>query len=124
MKKPVLVFFVLALFLVGGCTMGTTNVSYVASAPAEKLCTLRIVPTLTVTQFNGEAVKWNGGFANWGEVKIPEGTHAFVLTYSAAQGHQTNIQFTGSFRAGRTYSMVAQPMSQNMVYISIVDGVL
>ncbi len=122
--QKLFLMFILAVFMIGGCTLGTTHIPYSAPAPQEKLCTLRIVPTLTVTQFDEEEVKWSGDFATWGVVQIPEGTHTFVLTYSAAHGYQTNIHFTASFLAGRAYSMVAQPVTQTTVRISIVEGVL
>lgn len=124
MKKFSLMFAIIAVFLINGCALGTTSIPYSASAPAEKLCTLRIIPSLTVTQFDGETVEWAADFATWAEVKIPEGTHTFILTYSAAHGYQRGIDFTASFEAGRTYSMVAQPISQQTVRISIVDGAL
>ena len=124
MKRSMLIFSSIIIFMLAGCTMGTTHIPYVASASPEKLCTLRIAPTLSVTQFNGESVKWIGDFASWGEVQIPEGTHAFILNYNAAHGYQRGLEFTASFAAGQTYSMVAQPMTQRTVRISIVDGAL
>ena len=124
MKKCILVFICLICLLLTACAMGTTHIPYTASAPAEKLCILRIVPTLTVTQFNGEEVKWIGGFATWGEVQIPEGTHTFVLNYNSAHGYQRGLNYTASFVAGRTYSMVAQPITQKSIRIGIVDGEL
>jgi hypothetical protein len=123
-KKFSLIFILLSVLMFAGCTMGTTKIPYTTSAPQEKLCTLRIVPTLEVTQFNGEAVKWIGDFATWGEVKIPEGTHKFVLNYSAAHGYQSGIRFTSAFIAGHTYSMSAQPIDQNTIRINITEGVL
>lgn len=125
MKNFISVFVIIAAFMVGGCAaLGTTNIPYAASVPPEKLCTLRVAPALTVTQFNGAAVTWEAAWGHWGEVKIPEGTHTFILNYSAAHGHATNISFTGNFTAGRTYSMVAQPITSTTVRISIVDGVI
>ena len=124
MKRHMLVFVGIMVFMLAGCAMGTTNIPYTASAPTEKLCTLRIAPTLTVTQFNGEQVKWAGDFASWGEVQIPEGSHTFMLNYNAAHGQQRGLAFTASFTAGRTYSMYAQPMTQTSIRVGIVDGVL
>ncbi len=124
MKKRFCILMILAVFMLAGCALGTSNIAYAPSAPPEKLCTLRIVPTLTVTEFDGAPVNWNGGFGSWGEVKIPEGTHTFILTYSAAHGYQRGLSFTASFAAGRTYSMVTQPISQTTVRIGIVDGAL
>ena len=124
MTKRFLTSMIIAVFMLAGCALGTTNIAYAPPAPPEKLCTLRILPSLTVTEFDGAAVNWNGGFGSWGEVKIPEGTHTFILTYSAAHGYQRGISFTASFMAGRVYSMVAQPMTQTTVRIGIVDGVL
>jgi hypothetical protein len=124
MKKPILVFISILIFMLAGCAMGTTNIPYTASVPAEKLCTLRIVPTLSVKQFDGQPVDWIGGFGSWAEVKIPEGTHTFILNYTSAHGSQTGMTYTASFEAGRTYSMVAQPMTQRTFRVSIVEGVL
>lgn len=125
MRKFIPVFIIIAAFIVGGCgALGTTNIPYAASVSPEKLCTLKVAPTLSVTHFNGEAVKWEAAWGHWGEVKIPEGTNSFILIYSAAHGHATDINFTGNFTAGRTYSMVAQPITNNTVRISIVDGVI
>ena len=124
MKKPILVFLSILIFMLAGCAMGTTNVTYVTSVPEDKLCTLRIIPTLGVKQFNGESVDWSGGFGDWVEVKIPAGTHTFVLNYFSAHGSQSGMTYTASFEAGRTYSMVAQPMTQRTFRVSIVEGVL
>ena len=124
MRRPILIFMAIMISMLAGCAMGTTNIPYAASVPAEKLCTLRIVPTLTVTQFNGEQVKWVGDFASWGEVQIPEGSHTFTLDYSAAHGYQRGLNFTATFVAGRTYSMFAQPMTQKSIRVGIVDGTL
>ena len=124
MKKTILMIIFSVVLMVTGCALGTTNIPYASSESPEKLCTLRLAPTISVTQFDGEAVNWAGDFAAWGEVKIPEGTHTFVLTYSAAHGHRSGINFIAVFEAGRTYSMVAQPTSGQSVQIRIVEGTL
>ena len=133
MKKIIPAFILIAILMVSGCAaLGTTQIQYAASAPPEKLCTLRVAPSLTITQFNGEAVNWAPAWGHWAEVQIPEGTHAFVLTYNTVHGGASNIQFSGNFTAPRTYSMIAQPMSQytfgsttkTTIQIRIVDGVI
>lgn len=133
MKKIIPVCILIVVFMMSGCAaLGTTKIQYAASASPEKLCTLRIAPALTVTQFNGEAVAWAPAWGHWAEVQIPEGTHAFVLNYNAAHGDASGIQFTGNFSAQRTYSMIAQPTNQytfgsttrTTIQIRIVDGVI
>ncbi|MDR1243335.1 MAG: hypothetical protein LBM00_11230 [Deltaproteobacteria bacterium] len=124
MKKLTLISIIIAVFMLAGCTLGTTKIPYASSVPQEKLCTLRIVPTLKVTLFDGEEVEWIGDFVTWAEVQIPEGTHEFVLDYGSAHGYQNGIRFTSSFTAGRTYSMFAQPITRNTVRIGVVEGVL
>ncbi len=99
--------------LLGGCVSAATPISYDNSAPPEKRCTLNVIATLTVKEFDGKSVNWAAGFGDsWAAVQIPEGSHTFVLDYSRqVQGgyhHQENIVFRyDGFVAGRTYQMVA-----------------
>ena len=59
MKKIIPAFILIAVFMVSGCAaLGTTKIQYISSASSEKLCTLKITPALTVTQFNDETVNW------------------------------------------------------------------
>lgn len=132
MKKIIPAFILIAVFMVSGCAaLGTTKIQYTSSASSEKLCTLKITPALTVTQFNDETVNWAPAWGHWAEVQIPEGTHTFVLTYNSAYGIQRGIRFTGNFIAQGFYSMIAQPISQytfgsttkTNIQIYIVDGI-
>ena len=99
-------------FILGGCLNAVTHVPYAGSAPPEKLCTLNIVGTLTVRQFDGENVDWSPSFGdNWASVQIPEGSHTFVVDYSRTVSGgwhtQSDIAVSGNFIAGRTYRMLA-----------------
>ena len=106
MKK--LLLAICAVFMLGGC--GTQHIQYATSVPPEKLCTLYIANTLSVTQFNGESVEWKvSGLSAWTMVQIPEGTHTFVADYERTvnYGSETayDIKGIGTFIAGRTYHM-------------------
>ncbi len=104
-----------AILVLGGCINAATNIPYASSTPAEKLCTLNIAGTLTVTDFDGAKVKWSPNFGdNWSSVQIPEGRHTFTLDYDRsvdAKGGRyfrngITVSYDG-FVAGRTYEMVA-----------------
>ena len=99
-------FIICCIFMLSGCLNATTNIPYTSSAPPEKLCTLIIASTLTVTKFDGEDVKWTTNFTDyWSSVQIPEGTHTFVADYMrTVQGgwqQEREMTFTGNFIAGR-----------------------
>jgi len=102
-----------SVLVLGGCVNTTKNIPYVSFAPPEKTCTLKIVGTLTVKQFNGKEVEWAAGFGDsWASVQIPEGSHTFVLDYerSVYDGRQYQsgiIVSYDNFIAGHTYQMVA-----------------
>ena len=101
-----------SVFMLGGCLNAATNIPYAGSAPPEKLCTLNIVGTLTVKQFDGEKVDWSPSFGdNWATVQVPEGSHTFMVDYSrtvpGGQHTQNDITVSGNFIAGRTYRMLA-----------------
>jgi predicted small lipoprotein YifL len=68
------------LFLLAGCGGKTTHIPYVSPAPPEKNCTLKIGSTLEVQRFDGRAVNFST------EVKIPEGSHTFVVSYHKEWG--------------------------------------
>jgi hypothetical protein len=75
----VVLFFVLA-----GC--GITQIPYVSPAPPEKNCTLKIIGTLTVKQFDGQNVEWKpNGMDAWAAVQIAGGSHTFVVDYEESE---------------------------------------
>jgi hypothetical protein len=98
-------------------TAGTTNIPYATSTPIHKLCFLRIDPRITVTQFDSEAVKWNGGFAKAGAVQIPEGKHTFILDFSGREGSAKNVHLAGDCVAGHTYTIIADPTRSTIQFI-------
>lgn len=106
MKK--LILTICAAFMLSGC--GAKGIHYATSVPPEKLCTLYIANTLSVTQFNGESVDWSvSPFSAWAMVQIPEGTHTFVADYERTMNYAResakDVKGGGIFIAGRTYHM-------------------
>ena len=108
------IFIIASMFMLVGCMSAATNIPYTSSAPQEKLCTLRVVGSLTVTKFDGEPVDWSPNFGDtWASVQIPEGRHTFMLDYDRtvdAQGgryyrNDIIVSYDG-FAAGRVYEMV------------------
>ena len=104
-----------SILMLAGCINAATNIPYASTTPPEKLCTLNVIATLTVTDFDGEKVSWSPDFGDsWSSVRIPEGRHTFTLDYHrnvGAQGEyhsQTSIRVSyDGFKSGRTYEMVA-----------------
>ena len=80
---------------------------------AEENCTIEIIATLTVVNFDGEEVKWRAAFGkSWVSKPITAGSHTFVLDYRRnVQGgthYQNGIAVNyDKFVAGHTYEMVA-----------------
>ena len=104
-----------SILMLAGCINAATNIPYASTTPPEKLCTLNVIATLTVTDFDGEKVSWSPDFGDsWSSVRIPEGRHTFTLDYHrnvGTQGEyhsQTDIRVSyDGFKPGRTYEMVA-----------------
>lgn len=101
------------VFLLGGCVNSATPIAYVHSVPPEQTCTLNIATILTVTEFDGQEVKWRAsGIDAWGSVQIPQGSHTFLLDYQRYvndRRHFRNgvfVRYDG-FKAGHTYEMIA-----------------
>ncbi len=113
--------------LLAGCVSAATPISYDNSAPPEKCCTLNVIATLTVKEFDGKTVNWAAGFGDsWAAVQIPEGSHTFVLDYSRqVQGgyhHQENIVFRyDGFVAGRIYEMIAAEGAEGRSFAGLGD---
>ena len=108
MKKLILIICI--VFMLNGC--GTHTIQYAASVPSEKLCTLYIANTLSVTRFNNESVDWSvspSSMKAWAMVQIPEGSHTFVADYKrtfyGATESAYDVSGSGNFIAGRTYHM-------------------
>jgi hypothetical protein len=108
-------FFVCIILALGGCMNAATPIPYTSPAPAGKLCTLKIISTLTVTEFDGAQVKWSPSFGDsWSSVQVSEGRHTFRLDYNRSAGTQggslyrsgITVSYDG-FVAGHTYEMVA-----------------
>lgn len=107
--------FIISVFMLVGCVSAATNIPYTSSAPQEKLCTLNVIATLTVTDFDGEKVNWSPNFGDsWSAVRIAEGRHTLTMDYDRNVGtqgeryYQNNIVVSyDGFVAGHTYEMVA-----------------
>jgi hypothetical protein len=108
------IFVVCSILALGGCASSATPVAYQSAAPPEKLCTLDVIATLAVRNFDGEAVEWTSGmYDTWASVRIPEGSHTFVVDYDRTlpngRRHYRNGIVVGydGFKAGHAYEMVA-----------------
>lgn len=112
----------LALLFFGGCLSSTSHIIYDDPTPQEQKCSLTIATSLTVTQFDGKAVKWLPDFGvNWLELQIPEGRHTFTVNFSTWSGQYTanGIVVTyDDFKAGRRYRMV--PLFPPPQHVAIV----
>lgn len=118
--KKFLLFTVSAAFLLcslGGCAQTSTPIQYASPAPLEETCTLKVLSTLTVLDFDGQQVNWKAASGDyWAEVQIAEGQHRFTLNYrrdvNASQSfdyHYRNaiVVSYAKFKAGHVYEMVA-----------------
>jgi hypothetical protein len=111
---PALCFSLLLALLLSGCVPSSaTPIAYISPEPPEKTCTLRIIGTLTVTNFDGEQVEWKaGGFDAWASVQIPAGRHTFTLDFdryaNGRRQYRNGITLSyDSFVVNHTYEMVA-----------------
>lgn len=119
-KNPIRISLYLCFFalcsalLLTGCSTSSTQINYQSGVPLEKTATLNIIGTITVRQFDGKDVRWGVKFLDtWATVRIPEGSHTFLLNYSRvinARGdthYLRNITITyNNFIAGRTYQLI------------------
>jgi ABC-type phosphate transport system substrate-binding protein len=100
----------LVLLIFGGCLSSTTHIIYDDPTPPEQKCTLTIAGSITITQFDGKAVKWSPAFGvNWADLQIPEGSHTFIVDFSTGGGQYTAndiIVTYNDFEAGHHYRMV------------------
>jgi hypothetical protein len=110
MRKNLLPGLVAATLCLAAC-LSATPVKLDREVPAEKSFTLNIAATLTVRRFDGREVNWIAAFGDaWASVRLPEGSHAFVVDYSRTVGGGTHYQNAievgpREFLAGRTYRM-------------------
>lgn len=101
--RPWLLALCCALML-AGCLSSATQIPYASSAPPEKSCTLNVLGTITVLQFDGKDVSWKAGFGdNWAAVQIPEGSHTFLVDYSRNVTETTQTRAGDITRFGRHY---------------------
>jgi hypothetical protein len=109
-KMIILTGIFLIMLIFSGCLSSTTYITYDDTTPPEQKCTLTIAGSITITQFDGNAVKWLPAFGvNWAELQIPEGSHTFTADFSTGGGQYTANGITvtyNDFKAGRHYRMV------------------
>jgi len=85
-KYAGIITFVMALFL-SGCGTKVQTLAYGRPVPENQSAVLIIPATYTVTNFDGEPVKWTtapDGFSLFGsvaEITIPTGTHNIAYSY-------------------------------------------
>lgn len=109
------IFAFCSVLMLGGCMNAATNIPYMSTASPEKLCTLNVIATLTVTSFDGEKVNWSPDFGDsWSSVRIVEGKHTFTLDYNRTADTRGGYYYRNGitvsydgFTAGHTYEMVA-----------------
>lgn len=109
--------FLWAVCLLGGCTRTATPIQYDSAVPADETCVLKVLATLTVLDFDGEAVNWKAdSYDHWAEVRIPQGRHTFTLNYRRDVGNSQSFDYHyrnaivvsyAKFKAGHSYEMVA-----------------
>ena len=107
-KKNLFALFVFTSLALAGCA---SNLGvYDPSVPQNRLCTLTIDSTLSVTRFDGKAVDWSSLLSVADTViQIPAGQHSFVMDYWARGGDYIrsaeNIRYSDTFEAGKSYVM-------------------
>jgi hypothetical protein len=110
MKKSLLPTLAAVLCL-AGCLSATTPIKLDQETSQEKSFTLNIAATLIVKQFDGRDVDWAAAPGDsWASVRLPEGSHTFMIDYSRRVGWGTHYRDAvkvgpRDFLAGRTYRM-------------------
>jgi hypothetical protein len=110
--------------MLNGCVNSATKIPYTHSAPPEETCTLNIIATLTVRNFDGKEVDWKPNWGDsWASVQISAGSHTFIVDYERqinrgfapgtptmqmGRHHRGGITISyDKFMAGHTYQMIA-----------------
>ncbi|MDR1317382.1 MAG: hypothetical protein LBK13_10975 [Spirochaetales bacterium] len=94
--------------ILAGCV--TDEGIYDPSVSPEQLCTLQIGETISVYQFDGNAVDWYSRLFTFSAVvQIPAGYHEFIMNYgeiSRSYSRRANdIHYSYTFEAGKSYVM-------------------
>ena|GEM_PF-5102715 len=107
-------FVVICCVLVfNNCANATPDAANESSKPSEENCTIEIIATLTVSNFDGAEVEWKASRGkSWTIKEISAGSHTFTVDYRRnVQGgyhYQRDITVAyDKFVAGRKYEMVA-----------------